>query len=173
MQLALREWSGPIALALYSSAVSSGWQALYVRKKLEQLAGISPESRALSSVLLVTPSRADVQIGYPINMLRNTAAQQVATDFFLVLDADFAVSPDFQAVFQAALSAARLARLDVLRTVFIAPAFEFTDASFLTEKMRMLPFPASKAELFGHVSLPIQLVCYDKPRSMYKANARG
>lgn len=97
-------------------------------------------------------SPEDPAAGYPINLLRNKALDAARTRFVLQIDADFVPCPDIETRLRYHLSeSARRTSIDMQRTAFVLPAFEFIEAPSADES-----FAKSKEEL-------LQLIFRDDP----------
>jgi glycosyltransferase-like protein LARGE len=97
-------------------------------------------------------SLEDAASGYPINLLRNKAYESASTRYVLQIDADFVPCPDIESRLLHHLTRlSRLTSIDMQRTVFVVPAFEFIEVPNDDES-----FAESKEEL-------LQLIFRDDP----------
>ena len=73
---------------------------------------------------------SQVSDAYPINALRNLAMKHVYTDYMLLLDGDFIVSPHFESSFQLAVAETRSLLLPGDHVSYVVPAFELVADKF-------------------------------------------
>lgn len=123
-------WSGPVVAIVYvpcdvappasDCTVQHRWQNTYLVKKVNEAleAAAHPEAWTVH-YFFETRSGAL----YPINRLRNQALAATATDWALVLDADFVPGPTLASDFSAALGGMDSNALQE-HIAFVVPAFE-------------------------------------------------
>jgi len=68
---------------------------------------------------------------YPINALRNLAIKHVYTDYMLLVDGDFMVSPHFKESFQMALS-----KTTSDLVAYVVPVFELVAEKWSPEQVQ-------------------------------------
>ena len=73
---------------------------------------------------LLLGSISQASDAFPINALRNLAMKDVYTDYMLLLDGDFIVSPHFEASFQLAVTQTQSLLLPGDHVTYVVPAFE-------------------------------------------------
>ncbi|XP_033624892.1 uncharacterized protein LOC117288231 [Asterias rubens] len=120
----LRDWQGPISIALYVPTKSlqpdedHSWKRLYIKKKLK-------DSHLHGRCNMVVVFAKTVEDDYPVNYLRNLAIRQAKSKYILLLDADFVPSPEFQTSFQSSLDQMEK-QPSMDQTAFVVPVFEYS-----------------------------------------------
>lgn len=79
---------------------------------------------------LLLESTSQVSDAYPINALRNLAMKHVYTEYMLLLDGDFIVSPHFEASFHLAVADTQSLLSVGDHVSYVVPAFELVADKF-------------------------------------------
>ena len=83
-----------------------------------------------TSHFLLLESTSQVSDAYPINALRNLAMKHVYTEYMLLLDGDFIVSPHFEASFHLAVADTQSLLSVGDHVSYVVPAFELVADKF-------------------------------------------
>ncbi|XP_065884775.1 xylosyl- and glucuronyltransferase LARGE2s-like isoform X3 [Dysidea avara] len=139
-------WDGPMSIVLYFPVKSSTdndhvWKRKYIKKKLNQFT-LNPHT-----YLTVVYARSNTD-SYPINALRNLAMKHVYTDYMLLMDGDFMVSPHFEKSFQLAQS--QISSLSLDHVAYVVPVFELVAEKWSPEQ-RITP-SLTKQDLISRVT---------------------
>jgi hypothetical protein len=124
-------WSGPVVAIVYVSCdiapsasdctVQHQWQSAYLVKKVNEALEVAAHPEAWTVHYFFETRNGAL---YPINRLRNQARAATATDWVLVLDADFVPGPTLASDFSAALEGMDRDVLQEPLFAFVVPAFE-------------------------------------------------
>jgi len=99
---------------------------------------------------------------YPINALRNLAMKRVYTDYMLLVDGDFMMSPHFEESFQLAIS--QMFSLPTDRVAYVVPVFELVAEKWNQEQVNtatssLLYIQKQFSKIIMHCSYFMQSLC--------------